>query len=670
MIDPKHSSLQFAPALKLSPRLNAWMGYFFIYVKRNVTITILSCVGLVLIVLIWLFIYFKLEVDHKLINESSRSELQNIVRSFKEHTESSITISDELLRIIKFNYEQRSAVDFKTLNDYFKNGVLDMKYFNQVGVIDKDGLYTFTNTQSKNKIDLSDREHFKIHKEIYPYHLFVSKPVLGRVSKRWSIQLTRRINKADGTFNGVAVVSFDPTYFLNFYKKIDLGSDGFIALLDRDGFVRTIKTGKLSVYDGSVPQIKLTDNILNNPQGFETTDQIFDGVKRIYAFEQIADQPLIVLVGIKESDAFAGYQDNKSTYLSFGGALTVLIILFSTTSILMLARSRRLNIVLQRRNREAESANKEKLEFANRLTQSEKLAALGQLSAGVAHEINNPIGYVASNITTMNKYFDYIKNVLDLYKSKEEEIENAQAALAQHLLNTKSEQDARRIGEICVPNFDDIHEIKNKVNFDFILEDSTFLMQETQEGISRVKTIIQDLKDFSHADADKMWEKCDLHKAIRSTLNIVNNEVKYRANVDLQLGEIPSIDCIPSQINQVILNLIVNAAQATRPDTRGLITIKTYTQNTLSGNTVKDDQSKDQFVVIEVCDKGMGISSEHISKIFDPFFTTKKVGVGTGLGLSVSHGIIQRHAGEISVTSVINEGSCFKIVLPINQARD
>ena len=195
-------------------------------------------------------------------------------------------------------------------------------------------------------------------------------------------------------------------------------------------------------------------------------------------------------------------------------------------------------------------------------------------------------------------------------------------------------------------------------------------MQETQEGISRVKTIIQDLKDFSHADADKMWEKCDLHKAIRSTLNIVNNEVKYRANVDLQLGEIPSIDCIPSQINQVILNLIVNAAQATRPDTRGLITIKTYTQNTLSGNTVKDDQSKDQFVVIEVCDKGMGISSEHISKIFDPFFTTKKVGVGTGLGLSVSHGIIQRHAGEISVTSVINEGSCFKIVLPINQARD
>ena len=419
-----------------------------------------------------------------------------------------------------------------------------------------------------------------------------------------------------------------------------------------------------------MPQIKLTDNILNNPQGFETTDQIFDGVKRIYAFEQIADQPLIVLVGIKESDAFAGYQDNKSTYLSFGGALTVLIILFSTTSILMLARSRRLNIVLQRRNREAESANKEKLEFANRLTQSEKLAALGQLSAGVAHEINNPIGYVASNITTMNKYFDYIKNVLDLYKSKEEEIENAQAALAQHLLNTKSEQDAQRIGEICVPNFDDIHEIKNKVNFDFILEDSTFLMQETQEGISRVKTIIQDLKDFSHADADKMWEKCDLHKAIRSTLNIVNNEVKYRANVDLQLGEIPSIDCIPSQINQVILNLIVNAAQATRPDTRGLITIKTYTQNTLSGNTVKDDQSKDQFVVIEVCDKGMGISSEHISKIFDPFFTTKKVGVGTGLGLSVSHGIIQRHAGEISVTSVINEGSCFKIVLPINQARD
>jgi len=637
-------------------RLKVWIKFAYTFTKRNVTITLLSGVGIVLIALVWIFIYVKLDAEHKLIQQSSKSELQNIVRSFKEHTESSIAITDELLRIIKFNYEQSSSVDFKTLNDYFKNGVLDMKYFNQVGVIDKDGLYTFTNLKDQKKIDLSDREHFKVHKEIYPYNVFISKPVLGRVSHRWSIQMTRRINKTGWIFNGVAVVSFDPTYFLNFYKKIDLGSNGFIALLDRDGYVRTIQTGKISSYDGSVSQIKLPQHITDNSQGFETTDKIFDGEKRIYAFERITDQPLIVLVGIKETDAFASYAENKLTYLSFGWAFTALIILFTATSILMISRAKRLNQILQRRNREAEIANKEKVEFANRLTQSEKLAALGQLSAGVAHEINNPIGYVASNIRTMKKYFEFIQNVLTLYKQKEES-----AGQLQDTLSKDKESSPTHL------NYDDVHELKKAVNFEFIVEDAIFLMNETEEGITRVKTIIQDLKNFSRADADKLWESCDLHKAIRSTLNIVNNEVKYRADVILEFGDIPNIECIPSQINQVILNLIVNAAQATREGSRGQITIKTYKQNHLNATSSELASAEGIFAVIEVCDQGTGINPDNLSKIFDPFFTTKKIGVGTGLGLSVSHGIIQRHGGEITVSSVIDLGSCFKVVLPVHQ---
>jgi len=662
----QNSNKSLGPYL-FAPAAGTWVRYVYVFFKRNVTIAGLSFVGLTLIVLIWSFIYIKLEADYKIIDKSSKAELQNIVRSFKEHTESSIALADELLRIIKFNYEQRTAVDLKTLNDYFKNGVLDMKYFNQVGVIDKDGIYSYTNIKTQNKIDLSDREHFRVHKEIYPYNLFVSKPVLGRASKRWSIQFTRRINTPDGDFNGVAVVSFDPSYFLSFYKKIDLGSDGFIALLDKDGYIRTLQTAKMSAYNGAVPQITLTPTILENLLGFETTDKIYDGVKRIYSFERIADQPLIVLVGMRESDAFAAYEENKTTYLTFGWVLTALIVVFTSTSTAMLFRARRLNKILHRRNREAEIANKEKIEFANRLTQSEKLAALGQLSAGVAHEINNPIGYVASNINTMKKYFEYILSVLELYKHKEEQITRTQ--LGDTGVNTPSQND--------IVTFEDIHEIKERVNFDFILEDSTFLMNETQEGITRVKTIIEDLKNFSRADAAKLWEKCDIHKAIKSSLNIVNNEVKYRADVKLEFGNIPSIDCIPSQINQVILNLVVNAAQATPEGTRGLITIKTYTQSALtvsqsaevrSSQSQTENQLQDQFVVIEVSDKGVGITPENVSKIFDPFFTTKKVGDGTGLGLSVSHGIIQRHGGDISVQSVLDQGTCFKIVLPVHQS--
>lgn len=609
--------------------------------------------GVFLICIIWAFIYIKLNIDKKLLNETAKANLQNIVRSFKEHTESSIGMSDELLRIIKFNYERSSVVDFKTLNDYFSNGVLDMKYFNQIGVISKDGSYNFSNIKNQVKVNLADREHFQIHKNIYPYGLFISKPVLGRVSKKWSIQLTRRINEADGSFKGVAVVSFDPTYFLSFYKKIDLGTDGFIALVDKDGFVRTMQTKNMAVYNGSVPKIELTDAIKNNQQGFETTSALFDGVPRIYAYEQISDQPLMVIVGIKESDALAEYQSNKFTFLLFGWTLTGLIILFTTASLFMITRAKRLNQVLYRRNKEAEIANKEKIEFSNRLTQSEKLAALGQLSAGVAHEINNPIGYVSSNITTLKKYFEYIESVLKLYLTKEEQLEQL---LPKPLPDTGANTPAaNEEGQL---NFADIHAIKKQINFDFITEDAHYLMSETLEGIVRVKDIINDLKNFARADSENLWEPLDLHKAIRSTLNIVSNEVKYKADVRLEFGDIPTVECIPSQINQVILNLIVNASQATKDNTRGLITLTTYVQDpSLPIN--------EQCVVLEVKDQGSGIKAENLSKVFDPFFTTKKLGVGTGLGLSVSHGIIQRHQGEISVTSSLGEGTCFKIVLPV-----
>ncbi len=574
----------------------------------------LSLTSGLFILLIWLFISYELKKEHEFIIKTSNSNLQNIVRSFKEHSEDTITNSDELLRIIKFNYEKYGTKDFKTLNAYFQNGVLDMKFFNQVGIIDEQGIYSFSNLPITKKIDLSDREHFKIHKDIYPYSIFLSKPVLGRASGRWSIQLTRRLNKPDGSFNGVAVVSFDPTYFVNFYKKIDLGSNGFTALVGLDGTVRTIRAGEKTSINSDNLKIQIPNEYLDQENGFFTTNQIFDGTKRIYAFEKLSNQPLFVLVGITENDALLDYERSRQSYLIFGSLLSFLIILFTLTSLKMIHKTIEIN--------------EQSTELNNRLLQSEKLAALGQLSAGVAHEINNPIGYVSSNISSLNKYFLKLEDLINLYD--------------EHFKKSYSIDETKGLNDF-----------KKSINYEFIKEDTKFLLNETLEGISKVKDIITDLKNFARSDSTENWQKVDLLKNLKSTLNIVNNEIRYSADVEIDIPNLPEIECLPTQLNQVFLNLIVNAAQAVKPNVRGLIKISARELN--------------ESVIITFADNGQGIDKENILKIFNPFYTTKEVGKGTGLGLSVSHGIIQRHNGKIDVESKIGEGTVFTLTLPIHQ---
>lgn len=270
------------------------------------------------------------------------------------------------------------------------------------------------------------------------------------------------------------------------------------------------------------------------------------------------------------------------------------------------------------------SARLEKME--SQLVQSEKMASIGQLAAGVAHEINNPVGYINSNISSMRNYFEDFLKIVSAYERAEHSIKDK--ALVEQISKTKSD-----------------------VDFDYLLEDIHELIKESLEGVTRVKKIVQDLKDFSHVD-EQDWQVSDVHDGITSTLNIVNNEIKYKADVVTEFGDIPPIECIPSRINQVILNLLVNAAHAI--ESKGIITIK-------SG---KDDEDN---IWIDISDTGKGIAPQDIKRIFDPFFTTKPVGSGTGLGLSLSYGIIEGHHGEITVSSELGKGTTFRIVLPVHQ---
>lgn len=264
-----------------------------------------------------------------------------------------------------------------------------------------------------------------------------------------------------------------------------------------------------------------------------------------------------------------------------------------------------------------QNALQAQLEQANRqLLQSEKLAAIGQLAAGVAHEINNPVGYVYSNLQSLDSYLS------DLFRLTE------------------------AVGR--AESLEDLKTIKHNIDYEFLRDDLKALLVESKEGIERVKTIIAAMRDFSHIEEEE-FKPADIHRGIETTLNLVNNELKYKAKVIRDFGDLPDVECIISQVNQVVMNLLVNAAHAI--EGFGTITIRTRRQ----GN----------FAVIEIEDNGKGIAPEHLNRVFEPFFTTKPVGKGTGLGLSLSFNIIEKHEGELLVESIQGKGTCFRIKLPL-----
>ena len=277
-----------------------------------------------------------------------------------------------------------------------------------------------------------------------------------------------------------------------------------------------------------------------------------------------------------------------------------------------------------------ELANEELQRHKDQIVQSEKLASIGQLAAGVAHEINNPIGFVTSNLGTVQDYLTSLQTILRMYEELDaigDERPTERAAQAAAIAAAKAEED-----------------------LEFIFGDLANVVQESLDGVGRVAEIVQNLKSFARADVDQT-SAYDVNEGVEAMVRMSWNELKYRCEVVREFGEIPTLACNAGRINQVIMNMLVNAAQA-MPEQGGKITLRTA--------VVADE------AVITIADTGAGIAPEHLSRIFDPFFTTKEVGSGTGLGLSISHGIIQEHGGRIEVASQPGSGTTFRICLPLS----
>jgi hypothetical protein len=278
---------------------------------------------------LWSWAFFEFKVIDQTIETAKSNRIQNVARSTKAEIQSLIETSDEILSTLKFHYERESLSNEKLLDDYLKSGILKSNLFNQAGIIDKNGIYIYSNLKNQKKIDLSDREHFWIHKSKYPYQLFFSKPVLGRASNKWSIQITIKIVNKVGDFNGVAVLSIDPRVIIDYFEKYNLGDTSLIALIDNQGNIRALKANSNDFIDDSMKQLKLPDQWESKVLAKTPFKLSFDQVERYYTYERIDNSDLILLVGIKEDTSLIPFNSIQTNILLLACFVSALLLILS-----------------------------------------------------------------------------------------------------------------------------------------------------------------------------------------------------------------------------------------------------------------------------------------------------------------------------------------------------
>jgi len=345
----------------------------------------------------------------------------------------------------------------------------------------------------------------------------------------------------------------------------------------------------------------------------------------------------------KQMDAALALEDSKA-YLSQVSFITVFI-LFLLSGLVLLRLTRGTQEALVKSHRLLDELNKtleQKVQDRTRdlqnvqgqLLQSEKFSAIGQLAGGIAHEINNPIGFINCNLQTLEKYLVHYTQLLGFLNKLEE------------ALNHKDMEEVSRI----IASWEKVKEV---TNYQFMEGDISNLIKESKEGAENMRKIVADLSNFASPDKGKV-DSVDLEALMESMLNIAWNEIKYKAQLRKDYGPVPSVICNPQKIGQVFVNLLTNAAHAIKG--KGFISIKTY--------------SRDQNACVDISDTGCGIPPENTNRIFDPFFTTQPVGRGVGLGLSTSYDIIRRHGGTIAFSSKVGQGTTFTVMLPAENGHD
>jgi len=566
----------------------------------------------------------------------------------------------------------------------------------QLSYVGADGRFIASNIDlsgaKTGAVDLSEREHVKAHlapstnETAQQPVLFIGKTVVGKVSGKRTIQLSRKLSLPDGTVKGVVVASINPDYFDQTFKVLNLDTRGQVAIVGRDGEIRAAVKGGESDDEKTAPV--LWTHQIGSMTGAITTRSLIDtgAQEAIFAVKQIGHYPVYLVVQTSVNEALRDWHDMRAGAIGITLLFSLALLAAAFTYLLGIQKLAFANKGLEEKVRARTQALSETLEnlqsAQSQLIQSEKLATLGQIVANVAHEINTPIGAVKSSGESIAVA---VGHVLAGFPAMLLSLDEATrdiffALIAEHrqslpALSTREERQLQRAMSTTLADAG-ITEPQQKADLLLAMRVRTeplrfagllnhprameILGMANQIGtiiggteninlaVERVAKIIFALKSFTHANHTGETQRVDLKTGLETVLTIYGNQIKQGVEVTRIYGETPLVECLPDELNQVWTNLIHNALQAMQNS--GALTVKVAAQ--------------DGGVVVSIADNGPGIPEDIRGRIFDPFFTTKPVGEGSGLGLDIARKIVDKHHGRLELHSKVGVGTTFSVWLP------
>ena len=668
---------------------------------------VLGAVAGLILAFTWFFVFSLVSDSRQREMANAERDLANITRLTQEHASRTLRSADQVMRFVKARYLELG--DRLDLTEMTRQGVIDTQIFNQVGIIDADGIYVLANRPIPTRLDLSDREHVKVHMAEDTGTLFISKPVIGRSTGKWSIQLTRRINKANGAFGGVVVISIDPTYFTNFYKELNLGPGGMNAIYGFDGFTRARRVGdEIDFVSDATKSLLIQKKIHESPVGSYPQISGIDGVERLYFYREIPGYALISVSGIDMRHLLANH-DKAAQALYGQAALASLLILALAAGLARYLWLLRLQAeARERAQAQIEDRNKQLDEVFdlspdgfvsfdknncvksinpafNQMTGSQALVLEGMherdFSAWLASlceptarfegvlvlqgraqknaadaqqtiEIKEggrrvlTVQLRVSSSSTVSEIL-YLRDIT--HETEVESLKSEFLATAAHELRTPMAS-IYGFSEILLTQ--DTDPESQKEFLDIIYKQSQLMIQILNELLDLARIEARRGKDFKFATLCLQDLLHDVFKGYQCP--------DGRAAPTLIAPE-PPIHLLAdsSKLRQALLNVVSNAYKYSPGG--GPVVVRLELQ-----------ASKDQEmqVCIQVEDHGIGMTPEQTDKVFTRFYRADPSGKlpGTGLGMSITQEIVEYHHGHISIVSALGQGTQISVILPVQLA--